>query len=207
TPPLLHDALLPYTTLSRCDRPADFRTQHPPGGVLGNVLQLRQIVQAALVIRAEHLLIEQALDELAEQGLVEELRRVEAMQDRQALGHHGAQRFQLLGGQAAVGVVQQQRRDHVEASEHLDDAARQQRQQHEFAGGGIRAVDLTAFLKQQAAADQPVHIALYHRRQVLVLPVHEQLALQIGIQRTDQTLDLLPVHARVVEEQTGDQRR
>src|SRR5690606_37071374 len=86
-------------------------------------------------------------------------------------------------------------------------AATQQGQQHELAGGGIGTVDMAVLLVQQAAADQPVHIALYHRRQVLVLPVHEQLALQVGIQRTDQTLDLYPVHSRIVQEQTGNQRR
>ncbi len=163
-------------------------------------------MQAALGVAAEHLEVPQALDELAEQGLVGELRGIQAVQDRQALGHDAAQGFQLCGVEAAIGVVQQQRGNHVEALQHLDDAARQQAQQHELAGGGIRALHLTVILVQQAAADQPIHIAQDSVGQLLLRPVHVQLGLQIGIEGADQTLDLLAVHPRVVQEQAGNQR-
>lgn len=42
----------------------------------------------------QHALLEQGLDEVAEQRLVEKLWGIQAMQDRQALGHHHAQVFQ-----------------------------------------------------------------------------------------------------------------
>ncbi len=73
------------------------------------------VAELAGCVLMQHAFVLQALDEMAEQALVEELRRVQAMQDRQPLGHHRAERFQLLGSEAVLAAVEQQRDRHVEA--------------------------------------------------------------------------------------------
>ena len=68
-------------------------------------------------------------------------------------------------------------------------------------------MNLAVILVQQPTADQTIHIALDDLRQLVLLPVHVQFALQVRVQRADQTLNLFAVHAWVVQEQAGDQRR
>ncbi|MCY1183491.1 hypothetical protein D3C81_1893930 [compost metagenome] len=60
---------------------------------------------------------------MPEQALVEEFRRVEAMQDRQALGHHRAQIFKLFGSEGVLPAVEQQRSGHVEPLQGLGNGA------------------------------------------------------------------------------------
>ena len=52
------------------------------------------VAQAAIGIRADHTLFLHALNEVAEQRLVEELGRVEPVEYRQALGHDRAEILQ-----------------------------------------------------------------------------------------------------------------
>ena len=94
-----------FTAMQRhlADRQTDFRRQYAFGGAFGQIPEQFVVAQFAGCVAAQHVLIEQGLDEVAEQALVEKLRRVEAMQDRQALGHGRAEVFQLFGAERRSG--------------------------------------------------------------------------------------------------------
>ena len=80
------------------------------------------VAQFTVGIAAQYVFFEQGLDKVSEQALVKEFRGIEPMQDRQALGHHGAQVFQLFGAQGVLAAVEQQRDGHVKALQGLRNA-------------------------------------------------------------------------------------
>src|SRR5690606_23988060 len=90
------------------DRQTNLRWQHALGYTLGQLAQLGVVAKLAGFVLMQYAFVLQALDEVAEQALVEEFWRIEAMQDRQPLSHHRTQRFQLLGGEAVLAAVEQQ---------------------------------------------------------------------------------------------------
>ncbi|MCY1432697.1 hypothetical protein D9M71_487040 [compost metagenome] len=120
---------------------------------------------------------------MAEQALVEEFRGVQAVQDRQALGHDGAQVFQFLGAELLLAGVQQQGDGHVEALQRLGDGAGQHGEQDELPRARRRADIEVVVAVQQAVRDQRVQPLVDHRVQLFQVPADEQFRLQVGIQR------------------------
>ena len=144
---------------------------------------------------------------MAEQRLVEELGRVEPVEYRQALGHDRAEILQLLGAQAVLAAVEQQRGGHVEALQGLHHHSRQQGEQDELPRTWRRAHVAVAIDPEQTLLDEGRQPAVDHLRQLLDLPADEQLGAQIGVQRFGKTQDLLAADPRAALEQARQQRR
>jgi len=132
---------------------------------------------------------------VAEQRLVEELGRVEPVEYRQALGHDRAEILQLLGAQAVLAAVEQQRGGHVEALQGLHHHPRQQGEQDELPRTWRRAHVVVAVHLEQPVLGEGCQPLIDHSFQLLDLPAHEQLGTQIGVQRLGETLDLLAADA------------
>ncbi|MNN05079.1 hypothetical protein D3C81_1178270 [compost metagenome] len=129
------------------------------------------------------------------------------MQNRQALGHHHAQVFQLLGAQRVLATVEQQRGSHVEALQGLGDGACQQGQQDELPRAGRRAHVQLVFMTQQALLDQRRQPLVDHLVELLGCPAQEQLGLKIRIQGMYVLPKQFAAHARAAEEEARQQCR
>ncbi|MCY1424073.1 hypothetical protein D9M71_398060 [compost metagenome] len=129
------------------------------------------------------------------------------MQDRQALGHDGAQVFQFFRAELVLPGFQQQGDGHVEALQRLGDGAGQQRKLHEFPRAGRRADVGVVLLAQQTLFHQRFQPFVHFGGQLLHIPADEQLCLQIRIECVDEAQQLLAADSRVALEEAGDQRR
>ncbi|MNF53897.1 hypothetical protein D3C84_353040 [compost metagenome] len=128
------------------------------------------------------------------------------MQDRQALGHHCAEVFQLLGAQLVLPGVEQQGDGHVEALQGLDDGAGQQREQDELPRAGRRPHIDIAFQLEQALVDEGRQPLVDHLVQLAGVPADEEFRLQVGVERAGVAQDLLAAHACAALEEAGEQR-
>ncbi|MCY1182595.1 hypothetical protein D9M73_231630 [compost metagenome] len=117
------------------------------------------------------------------------------MQDRQALGHHHAQVFQLFGAEAVLPAVEQQRGGHVEALQGLGDGAGEQGQQHELPRAGRRAQVHVVVLAQQPLFDQRGQPLVDHFVQLFRRPAQEQFGLQVRVQRMHILAQQFAAHA------------
>ena len=85
-------------------------------------------IELVVFIRPDHATFAQFLDEAAEQGTIEELRRVQLLQQRQALGGEETKILQFRGRQCVATVADQQGDGDVVALDGLQEAVRKRSQ-------------------------------------------------------------------------------
>ncbi len=165
--------------------------------------------ELAFGVGPDHLAFAQFLDEAAEQRLVEKFRRVEFVQQRQALRGQGAEVFELDRGERVRPVAHERGDRDVIALDRLQQRLRDDAQLERavaLARFALHGFPLLVHL-EQTAGDEEVDGLLHARIEFVLAPRQEQFGLHERIDEAAQAQDLLALHAAVVEEAAGDPRR
>ena len=99
-------------------------TQHQ-AGIVRHLIQPLPIAEQAIVIGGDNAIVLHIGNEVAEQALVEKLRRIQAEQDRHPLGQQRALFLQFSGADLARAVFAENAQSDVVALDRLDDEAGQ----------------------------------------------------------------------------------
>lgn len=180
------------------DGQLDFRRDQ----IAQHVVHLKGVLAYCIAAVVDIAFFAQRRHQGGEHRLVEELRRVDAVQHRQTLRHDAALFLQRAAVDARVGA-EDRHGDGVA----LQGFAHPGGQQLQRANTRRVQHQLVAFVADQLLTDQLVDQRLQHLRQLFLVVMQEQLGFQHRVDHADLTQQFGARYPAMMHHDAGDQRR